>query len=82
MPKVGTKQFPYTPEGIAMAKAEARMTGLPMVGETPLVENMLREEEGGRTRNKKARRGMSGNRGTNPGMGMGKGRGQRRKSGY
>ena len=31
MPKVGTKQFPYTPEGIAMAKAEARMTGLPMV---------------------------------------------------
>jgi hypothetical protein len=30
MPKVGNKHFPYTPEGYAMAEAEAQRTGLPV----------------------------------------------------
>lgn len=30
MPKVGSKEFPYTREGIAAAKAEALTTGLPI----------------------------------------------------
>jgi len=31
MPKVGKKEFPYTPKGEAMAKAEAKKTGKKMV---------------------------------------------------
>ena len=30
MPKVGDKEFPYTPEGIAAAKAESQDIGIPM----------------------------------------------------
>jgi len=30
MPKVGMKEFAYTPKGMAMAKAEAKKTGKPM----------------------------------------------------
>lgn len=30
MPKVGKKEFAYTPKGMAMAKAEAKKTGKPM----------------------------------------------------
>lgn len=30
MPKVGKKEFPYTPKGMAMAKATAKKTGKPM----------------------------------------------------
>lgn len=28
MPKVGKKEFPYTPKGMAMAKAEAKKSGM------------------------------------------------------
>ena len=31
MPKVGKKEFAYTPKGMAMAKAEAKKTGKPMM---------------------------------------------------
>lgn len=31
MPKVGKKEFAYTPKGMAMAKAESKKTGKPMV---------------------------------------------------
>jgi hypothetical protein len=31
MPKVGKKEFAYTPKGMAMAKAEAKKTGKPMI---------------------------------------------------
>jgi hypothetical protein len=31
MPKVGMKEFAYTPKGMAMAKAEAKKTGKKMV---------------------------------------------------
>ena len=31
MPKVGMKEFAYTPKGMAMAKMEAKKTGKPMV---------------------------------------------------
>ena len=30
MPKVGDKEFPYTPEGMAAAKAESKNMGMPM----------------------------------------------------
>jgi hypothetical protein len=30
MPKVGMKEFAYTPKGMAMAKMEAKKTGKPM----------------------------------------------------
>jgi hypothetical protein len=30
MPKVGKKEFPYTKQGMAMAKEEAKKTGKPM----------------------------------------------------
>ena len=30
MPKVGKKEFAYTPKGMAMAKAESKKTGKPM----------------------------------------------------
>ena len=30
MPKIGDKEFPYTPEGIAAAKAESQDKGIPM----------------------------------------------------
>lgn len=30
MPKVGKKEFPYTPKGMAAAKAEAKKTGKKM----------------------------------------------------
>lgn len=30
MPKVGKKEYPYTPKGMAMAKAEAKKTGKKM----------------------------------------------------
>ena len=30
MPKVGNKEFPYTPEGIAAAQAESQDTGIPI----------------------------------------------------
>ena len=30
MPKVGKKEFPYTPKGMAMAKAEAKKSGAKM----------------------------------------------------
>lgn len=30
MPKVGKKEFPYTPKGMAMAKAEAKKKGMKM----------------------------------------------------
>jgi hypothetical protein len=30
MPKVGKKEFPYTPKGMAMAKAEAKKSGKKM----------------------------------------------------
>ena len=30
MPKVGDKEFPYTPEGIAAAKAESENMGIPV----------------------------------------------------
>jgi hypothetical protein len=31
MPKVGKKEFPYTPKGMAMAKDEAKKKGAKMV---------------------------------------------------
>ena len=31
MPKVGKKEFAYTPKGMAMAKKEAKKTGKPMM---------------------------------------------------
>jgi hypothetical protein len=31
MPKVGKKEFAYTPKGMAMAKAEAKKSGKPMM---------------------------------------------------
>ena len=31
MPKVGKKEFPYSPKGMAMAKAEAKKSGKKMV---------------------------------------------------
>jgi hypothetical protein len=31
MPKVGKKEFPYTKKGMAMAKAEAKKQGKPMM---------------------------------------------------
>ena len=34
MPKVGTKHFPYTEEGLAMAREEAELVGEPIVYET------------------------------------------------
>ena len=34
MPKVGTKHFPYTEEGLAMAREEAELVGHPIVYET------------------------------------------------
>jgi hypothetical protein len=45
MPRVGTKQFPYTEEGIQQARAESRMTGIPISSETSLVAQLLQEEE-------------------------------------
>ena len=36
MPKVGKKEFPYTPKGEAMAKAEAKKTGKKMVVKPPI----------------------------------------------
>lgn len=30
MPKVGKKEYPYTPKGMAMAKAEAKKKGMKM----------------------------------------------------
>jgi hypothetical protein len=32
MPKVGKKEFPYTPKGMAMAKAEAKKVGAKVKG--------------------------------------------------
>ncbi len=34
MPKVGMKEFAYTPKGMAMAKMEAKKTGKKMVKKT------------------------------------------------
>jgi hypothetical protein len=31
VPKVGKKEFAYTPKGVAMAKKEAKKTGKPMM---------------------------------------------------
>jgi hypothetical protein len=31
MPKVGKKEFPYSPKGMAMAKAEAKKKGMKMM---------------------------------------------------
>jgi len=45
MPRVGNKQFPYTPEGLSQARAEARLTGMPISGETPMVSKLLDEED-------------------------------------
>ena len=47
MPRVGNKQFPYTREGVLMARAESRLTGLPISSETPFVDRIMREEMGG-----------------------------------
>jgi hypothetical protein len=35
MPKVGKKEFAYTPKGMAMAKAEAKKSGKPMMKAKP-----------------------------------------------
>ena len=39
MPKVGKKEFAYTPKGMAMAKAEARKTGKPMMKAKPKMKD-------------------------------------------
>jgi hypothetical protein len=36
MPKVGMKEFAYTPKGMAMAKMEAKKTGKKMVKKTAM----------------------------------------------
>jgi hypothetical protein len=35
MPKVGKKEFAYTPQGMAMAKKQAKKTGKPMMKAKP-----------------------------------------------
>jgi hypothetical protein len=35
MPKVGKKEFAYTPKGMAMAKKEAKKSGKPMMKAKP-----------------------------------------------
>jgi hypothetical protein len=38
MPKVGTRHFPYTPEGIAEANAYSEQVGLPVIAEDNIPE--------------------------------------------
>ena len=45
MPKVGNKDFPYTPEGMRAAREEAKRTGLPVEAENDTVGKLLDEEE-------------------------------------
>jgi|TARA_R110000868_G_scaffold26848_2_gene102913 hypothetical protein len=39
MPKVGKKEFAYTPKGMAMAKAEAKKSGKPMMKAKPKMKD-------------------------------------------
>ena len=39
MPKVGKKEFAYTPKGMAMAKAEAKKSGKPMIKAKPKMKD-------------------------------------------
>ena len=41
MPKVGKKEFAYTPKGMAMAKAEAKKTGNKMVVAPPVAKTRI-----------------------------------------
>jgi hypothetical protein len=45
MPKVGTKQFPYTEEGLAMAREEAELVGEPIVYETDTARKVGQDME-------------------------------------
>jgi hypothetical protein len=38
MPKVGKKEFAYTPKGMAMAKMEAKKTGKKMAVKKPTIK--------------------------------------------
>ena len=70
MPKVGDKEFPYTPEGMAAAKAESKNMGMPMQdGATRSVQEYAgggktgysqigMYEEGGKTPTNIKRKGM------------------------
>jgi hypothetical protein len=40
MPKVGMKEFAYTPKGMAMAKMEAKKTGKKMAKKKPAMKKM------------------------------------------
>jgi hypothetical protein len=40
MPKVGMKEFAYTPKGMAMAKMEAKKTGKKMAKKKAVVKKM------------------------------------------
>jgi len=40
MPKVGMKEFAYTPKGMAMAKIEAKKTGKKMVVKKAVIKKM------------------------------------------
>jgi len=42
MPKVGMKEFAYTPKGMAMAKAEAKKTGKKMVVKKTAKKKMVK----------------------------------------
>ena len=55
MPKVGNKDFPYTPEGMRAAREEAKRTGLPVEAENDTVGKLMDEEEQNKGRAKKRR---------------------------
>jgi len=46
MPKIGKKEFAYTPAGMAMAKMEAMMTGKKMAVKKPAVKKTVIKKMG------------------------------------
>ena len=86
MPMVGKKEYPYTPKGIAMAKAAAKKKGTKMKmkkgyalgGPTTPMEG---EQSRYRPSANRAPQGMMSARGMTAGMGMAKG-GMMKKKGY
>jgi len=85
MPMVGKKEYPYTPKGMAMAKAAAKKSGKPMKKKkgyalggpaTP----MEGEQSRYRPSANRAPQGMMSARGMTAGMGMAKGGMMKKKS--
>ena len=65
MPKVGGKEFSYTPEGMANARAESAKTGVPMqVQKRYEIGGLVKKSGGPKVKRIKARGGGAATRGT------------------